>query len=109
MKVALFADDVSLMSSHDSKLATEKELQRAVTAVTKWSTSKLMVLNVDKCEVTFFSTCSHTANWQPTTSANNTRLGVKLDWLLTFGPHIPSISTKADVRCQILASLTSKE
>ncbi len=77
-----------------------------------------MVFNADKCEVTFFSTNSHEANWQPTISANNTRLhhnplpkflGVTLDRLLTFGPHIQSISTKAPSRCRVLASLTSKE
>ncbi len=77
-----------------------------------------MVLNADKCEMTFFSTNSHEANWQPTIIAKNTRLhhnplqkflGVTLDGLLTFGPHIQTISTKAAARCRVLASLTSKE
>ncbi len=77
-----------------------------------------MVLNADKCEVKFFSTNSHEANWQPTSIANNTRLhhnpqpkflGVTLDRLLTFGPHTQRISTKAAARCRVLASLTSKE
>ncbi len=77
-----------------------------------------MVLNTDKSKVTFLSTNSHEANWQPTTSVNNTRLhhsplpkflGVTLDRLLTFGPHIQSISTKAAAKCRVLASLTSKE
>ncbi len=76
-----------------------------------------MVLKADKFEVTFFSTNSYEANWQPTIIANNTRLhhnrqlkflGVTLDRLLTFGPHIQSISTKAAARCRVLASLTSK-
>ncbi len=58
VKVAFFADDVSLISSHHNKLVAEKELQRAVTAVAEWSTSKKMVLNADKCKVTFFSTNS---------------------------------------------------
>ncbi len=39
MKVALFADDVSLISCHHNKLAAEKEIQLAVTAVIEWSTS----------------------------------------------------------------------
>ncbi len=95
--MALFADDVSPISSHHNKLVTEKELQRAVTAVADWSVSKEMVLNADKCEGTFFSTNSHEANWQPTIIANNTRLhhnplpkflGVILDRLSTFVPHI---------------------
>ncbi len=75
-----------------------------------------MVLNADKCEVTFFSTNSYEVNWQPTIIANNTRLhhnplpkflGVTLDRLLTFGPHIQNIFTKAAARCGVLASLTS--
>ncbi len=45
VKVALFADDVSLISRHYYKLVAEKEVQRAVTAVAEWSTSKKMVLN----------------------------------------------------------------
>ncbi len=114
--MAFFADDVSFISCHRNKLIAEKELQRAVTAVTEWSTCKKMGLNADKCEVTFFSTNSHEANWQPTFFANDTRLlhnpqlkflGVKLDRLLTFSPHIQVISTKAAVNCPVLTSLTS--
>ncbi len=63
LKVALFADAVSLINSHNTKAAAEKELQRAVTAVAEWSTSKKMVLNADKGEVTLFSTNSHEMNW----------------------------------------------
>ncbi len=108
VKAALVAEDVSLISSHHYKLVAEKELQRAVTAVAEWSTSKKMVLNANKCEVTLFSTNSHKANWQPTLIGNNTRLhnnpqpkflGVTLDSLLTFGPHIQNFSTKAAARC----------
>ncbi len=118
VKAALFADDVSLISSHHYKLVAEKELRRAVTAVADWSASKKMVLSADKCRVTLFSTNSHEANWQPTIIANSTRLHhnplpkflrVTRDRLLTFGPHIQSISTKAAARCRVLASLTSKE
>ncbi len=40
VKVAIFAGDVSLISSHHNKLVAEKELQRAVTAVADWSASR---------------------------------------------------------------------
>ncbi len=79
-----------------------------VTGVAEWSASKKMVLNAGKCEVAFFATNPHGATWQPTIIANNTRLhynplskflGVTLNRLLTFGPHILSISTKAATRC----------
>ncbi len=66
-KVVLFADDVSLISNHHNKLVAEKQLQRAVTAVAEWSTSKKMVLNADKC------TNSHEASWQPAIISNNSR------------------------------------
>ncbi len=89
MKVALYVDYVSLISSHHNKLVAE--LQHAVTAAFKWNTSKKMVFNADKCEVTFLSTNSHEANWQPTIIVNNTHilnnlrpkfLGATLDRLL---------------------------
>ncbi len=108
VKMALTADNVSLTSSQHNRLVAEKELQCAVTAVTKWSSSKQMLLNADKCEVTFLSTNSHETNCQPTIIARNTRLlhnpqakflGVTQDRLLTFGPDIQSISTKAAARC----------
>ncbi len=60
---ALSTDGVSLSSSHHNKLVAEKELQCAAMAVAKWSTSKEMVLNADKCEVTFFFTYFRGANW----------------------------------------------
>ncbi len=112
VKLALFADDVSLISSHHNKLVAEKELQRAITAVADWSASKKMVLNADKCELTFFATNSHRADWQPSIIVNNTRLyhnpqpkflEVTLNRLLTFGPHIQSISKKAmpDAECSL--------
>ncbi len=74
VKVALFADDVSLISSHHNKPAAEKELHIRL---------------------------HH--------SLQPKFLGVTLDGLLTFGPHIQSISTKAATRCRVLGSFTSKE
>ncbi len=118
VKMALFTDDVSLISSHQNKLVAEKELQGMVTVIAEWSTSKEMVLNADKCEVTFFST-NELSNSQATIiEKNHTRLhhsllpkflGFTFDRLLTFGPHIQSIATKAAARCRVLAFLTSKE
>ncbi len=70
LKMALFADAVSLINSHNTKAAAEKELQRAVTAIAEWRISKKMVLNADKGEVTN----SHEMNWWPTITANHTCL-----------------------------------
>ncbi len=53
VKVALFADDVSLISSHHNKQVTTKELQRAAIAVNEIRKSKKVVLHADKCKVEF--------------------------------------------------------
>ncbi len=71
VKVALFADAVSVINSHNTKAAAEKEPQRVITAVAEWRISKKMVLNADKGEVTLFSTNSHEVNWQSTIIANH--------------------------------------
>ncbi len=63
MKVALFAGEVFLISSHDNKLVAEKEPQRTVIAVATWSTSKKIAFNTYKCEATFFSSNTHGTNW----------------------------------------------
>ncbi len=62
VKVALFADDVSIISSHHNEIVAEKDLRRADTTVAEWRNFKKMVLNADKCKVAFFSTNSHEAN-----------------------------------------------
>ncbi len=51
--VALFADDVSLISSHHNKQVTTTELQRAAIAVGEIRNPKKVVLNADKCKVEF--------------------------------------------------------
>ncbi len=48
VKVARFADDVSLISSHHNKQVTTKELQCAAIAVNEIRKSKIVVLNADK-------------------------------------------------------------
>ncbi len=50
---------MALINSHHNKLVAKKELLRAVTTIAEWSTSKKMVFNANKCDVTFFSTNSH--------------------------------------------------
>ena len=56
---SLFADDAALSSTHKEKQVASDNLQEAITAVEKWSSSKKLQLNVEKCEVTFFSTNTH--------------------------------------------------
>ncbi len=49
----MFADDVSLFSSHPKKEVTEAAIQEAITNVAKWNRCRKLTLNTSKCEVAF--------------------------------------------------------
>ncbi len=63
-RVSLFEGEVSIISNHHNKQVAKKELQRAVSVVAEWNTSKKMVLNADKCKLAFFTTSYHEATCQ---------------------------------------------
>ncbi len=77
-----------------------------------------MTLNTEKCELAFFTSNLHEAQWQPTIHHEGQSLrftplpqllGVTLDRALSFGQHISNITAKAAGRCGVLISLTSKQ
>ncbi len=51
----MFADDVSLFSSHPNKEIVEAAMQEAIRNVAKWSRCHKLILKASKCEVTFFT------------------------------------------------------
>ncbi len=53
VEVAMFADDVSLFSSHLNKEVAEAAIQEAITNVAEWSRCRKLTLNTSKCEVVF--------------------------------------------------------
>ncbi len=61
----MFADVVSLFSSHPSKEVTEAAIQEAITSVADWIRRRKLTLNASKCEVAFFTKNSKEARWQP--------------------------------------------
>ena len=65
-QVAIFADDVTLLTTHRDKPQAAAGLQSLVDRVAAWSAEWKLTLNPDKCEVCFFSTDTKEANWSPT-------------------------------------------
>ncbi len=104
VEVVMFADDVSLFSSHPNQEVTEAAIQEAITNVAEWSRCRKLTLNSSKCEVGFFINNSKEARWQPSLQLdgallNTTSLpkfvGVTIDRALSFGPHVVAVVSKA--------------
>ncbi len=113
----MFADDVSLFSSHPNKEVAEAAIQEAIANVAEWSRCRKLTLNTSKCKVAFFTNNSKEVRWQPSlqldgATLNTTSLpkflGVTIDRALSFGPHVAAVVSKASNRCRVLASLTPK-
>ncbi len=54
----MFADDVTLFSSHPNKEVAEAAIQEAIMNVAEWSPCHKITLNTSKCEVAFFTNSS---------------------------------------------------
>ncbi len=114
---ALFADDASLWAQDTDLNRANSKLQEALDRVVTWSESKKMVINIKKCEATFFTSSPAEAKWRPTLTlgAKNIEyesspkfLGVHLDRTLAFTTHVEAVTKKVRDRCKMLASLSSK-
>ena len=64
---ALFADDVSVWGTEQSKEEAGRRVQQMVENIVKWVKEKKMLLNTEKgkTEVTFLGAGSVDANWIP--------------------------------------------
>jgi hypothetical protein len=118
VNISLYADDVTLWSSHHVKESALASLQRAVSHVGEWSRRAKLLLSSAKSELTFFSAGSHDAAWSPTVDLmgqplpfNPTPklLGVTLDRRLSFKPHTDAICHKSLSRSRMLSALVGKD
>ena len=98
--IALFADDVSILSTARNKADAERSVQAKVDIVSGWSQQWKLKLNVGKSEVSAFSAWSNDSKWEPTISLqgrnipfNSTPrlLGVLLDRSFTCNTHIDKL------------------
>ena len=100
--IALFADDVSILTSARKKEDAEATAQSTVNSILTWSQEWKLNLNAEKKEVCPFSTWSNDSSWNPTIFIGNQKvrvnttprlLGVILDRSLTFNAHIKKLTT----------------
>ena len=100
--IALFADDVSILTTAQKEEDAEAAAQSEVTSVVIWSWEWKLNLNADKIQGFPFSTWSNDSIWNPTifigtqkVCVNTTPclLGVILDRGLTFNAHLKKLTT----------------
>ena len=112
--VSAYADDMAIACSGSSKIDMTKKLQKEVDKVVKWSDDARLTLNINKCEVSFFSTCTAEASWQPhitirslplSFNAASSFLGVQYNRQLTFSEHAKKACQAMTKKTNILPDL----
>ena len=112
--ISLFADDITVLAQHSKREIATAEAQWAVDVIANWSKEWKLELNATKSEVTFFSTWTHEANFQPSISIANKvvpykktpkLLGVRYDWNLSFTAHVEEVSKAVSGKLGMLASV----
>ena len=100
--IALFDEDVSILTTSRKKEDAEATAQSVVSSVVTWSQEWKLNLNAEKSEVCPFSTWSNDSSWNPTIFISNQKvrvnttprlLGVILDRSLTFNAHLKKLTT----------------
>ena len=95
--IALFANDVSILTPAGKREDAEATAQSVVNSVVTWSQEWKLNLNAEKSEVCPFSTWLNNSSWNPATFMGNQKvrvnttprlLGVILDRSLTFNAHL---------------------
>ena len=99
--IALFGDDVSILTTARKKEDAEAVPQSVVNSVVSWSQLWKLNSNADKSEICPFSTWSNDSSWNPTIFIDTQRvrvntaprvLGVILDRNLTLNAHLKKLS-----------------
>ena len=100
--IALFADDISILTTACKREDAEATDPSVVSSVVTWSQEWKLNLNAEKSEVCPFSTWSNDSSWTPSIFISNCKvrvnttprlLGVILDRSLTFNAHIKKLTT----------------
>ena len=118
VEVSMYADDVALWASHRDKAVAAAKVEEAVGVVFRWSQEKKLMLNLGKCEVSFFSTDTHEAKWQPCVKVGATSLkftpnpvflGVMYDRTLSFRPQAERTAASLSKKTRLLSALAGSE
>ena len=109
--IALFADDVSILTTARKREDAEATAQSVVSSVVTWSQEWKLNLNAEKSGVCPFSTWSNNSSWNPTIFIGNQKvrvnttpplLGVILDRSLTFNAHLNKLTTSLACSIRII-------
>ena len=103
--MAIFVDDVTILSTARLLREAERNAQTSFDAVCKWSVECKLQLKAGKSEAAVFSSDTKNAKFRPCTRAGNFTIpfnptpwlvGVILDRQLTFSPHVQTITKRLD-------------
>ena len=113
--IALFADDVSILTIAHKREDAEATGQSVVSSVVTSSQEWKLNLNAEKSEVCTFSTWSNDSSWNPTIFIDNQKvcvnttprlLGVILDRSLTFNAHMKKLTASLASSTRIIRATT---
>ena len=111
----LYADDITITSTHTSMSAAKKYIQPYLHKVCDWTQHNNLIINPDKTTCTLFTPDPAEYNSNLGLNINNKALpmalhpkvlGLTLDPKLTYNAHIQNIATHAQKPLQVIKALT---
>ena len=108
-----FADDFTIFASGPID-DVEETLNSDLALVSEWARNLELDISVAKSKVTLFSPFTHEFNYHPRVFLDGTQLlldqhpkvlGVVLDPLFTFSPHLEAVGKKASARLKMFKAL----
>ena len=111
----LYADDITITSTHTSMSAARKYIQPYLHKVYDWTQHNNLIINPDKTTCTLFTPDPAEYNSNLGLNINNKALpmalhpkvlGLTLDPKLTYNAHIQNIATHAQKPLQVIKALT---
>ena len=111
----LYADDITITSTHTSMSAARKYIQPYLHKVYDWTLHNNLIINPDKTTCTLFTPDPAEYNSNLGLNINNRELpmalhpkvlGLTLDPKLTYNTHIQNIATHAQKPLQVIKALT---
>jgi hypothetical protein len=116
LKLIIYADDITILSSHPNKLTATSYLQAYLPVIEQWASKNRLTISPDKSSCTLFTPDRHELKFKPPLTLNNFTirttknpkiLGVIFDPLLTFPSHISHLTQKSSRRLNSLKVLSS--
>ena len=101
--IAMFADDVSVLTTARNKVVAENLAQAEADMAFQWGQQWKIELNIEKSEVCAFSTLPNNSKWKPTNiiqgrdipfNSTPRLLGLLLDRSLTFTAHADKLNAE---------------